>query len=150
MTTRIKVGMADIKVVAAPGVLVTLGLGSCVGIALYDEFVKVAGLAHVMLPSSRRITNNENKAKYVDTAILQLIEDMTALGAKKERLTAKLAGGAQMFAYGNNSQNTLLKIGERNVASTLEELEGLKIPVISQDTGETTEEPLNFLQIRVN
>lgn len=134
MAERIKVGMADLNVVKSPGILFTLGLGSCVGIALYDEHVKVAGLSHIMLPSSKMIKNNQNKAKFADTAILILIEKMLAMGAKKDRLKAKIAGGAQMFST-TASGNNLLKIGERNVISTLEVLDSLNIPVIGQDTG---------------
>ena len=84
MIQRVKVGMADLNTVISPGILITLGLGSCVGIALYDGQVKIAGLAHIMLPYSNLIKNNENKAKFADTAILQLVEDMIALGAKGE------------------------------------------------------------------
>ncbi|HZJ57615.1 MAG TPA: chemotaxis protein CheD [Clostridia bacterium] len=134
MIQRVKVGMADLNTVISPGVLVSLGLGSCVGIALYDGHVKVAGLAHIMLPSSTSIKNNENRAKFADTAILQLIDDMIVLGAKQNRLKAKLAGGAQMFAF-NSRDNSPLKIGERNIVSTLDVLMELKIPVIGQDTG---------------
>ncbi|NLN41711.1 MAG: chemotaxis protein CheD [Clostridiales bacterium] len=134
MIERIKVGMADLNVVKSPGILVTLGLGSCVGIALYDEHVKVAGLSHIMLPSSKMIKNNQNRAKFADTAILLLIEKMLDMGAKKDRLKAKIAGGAQMFTSATNDNN-LLKIGERNVISTLEVLDSLNIPVIAQDTG---------------
>jgi len=65
----IKVGMADLNITMAPGILTTLGLGSCVGIALYDKQNKIAGLAHIMLPSSKEIKNNENKAKFADTGI---------------------------------------------------------------------------------
>ena len=134
MIERIKVGMADLNVVKSPGILVTLGLGSCVGIALYDEHVQVAGLSHIMLPSSKMIKNNQNRAKFADTAILLLIEKMLDMGAKKDRLKAKIAGGAQMFTSATNDNN-LLKIGERNVISTLEVLDSLNIPVIAQDTG---------------
>ena len=73
---KIKVGMADLNTVKAPGILTTLGLGSCVGIALYDRYNKIAGLAHVMLPSSNEIKNNENKSKFVDTGIDLLIKMM--------------------------------------------------------------------------
>ncbi|NLI60973.1 MAG: chemotaxis protein CheD [Clostridiales bacterium] len=136
MTERIKVGMADMNVVRSPGVLVSLGLGSCVGIALYDEFRKIAGLAHIMLPSSKMIRNNENKAKFADTAIAEVIAMMTSLGANKDRLKAKIAGGAQMFASNNKASN-LLKIGERNVIASLEVLKELQIPIVGQDTGGT-------------
>jgi len=102
MIERIKVGMADFNVVKSPGILVTLGLGSCVGIALYDAQVKVAGLSHIMLPSSKQIKNNQNKAKFADTAILLLIEKMMTMGAQKDRIKAKIVGGAQMFSSINN------------------------------------------------
>lgn len=129
----IKVGMADLNIIKAPGILTTLGLGSCVGIALYDQYNKVAGLAHIMLPSSKEIKNNENKAKFADTGIETLIEKMIAEGAVYKNLTAKITGGAQMFSF--NNKNNILKIGERNVLATKEELKKLKIKIISEDTG---------------
>jgi chemotaxis protein CheD len=129
----IKVGMADLNVIKAPGVLTTLGLGSCVGIALYDKSNRIAGLAHIMLPSSKEIKNNENKAKFADTGIELLIAKMIKEGAAKERLIAKIVGGAQMFSFNNNS--SILKIGERNIQATKEKLEELNIRIISEDTG---------------
>ena len=129
----IKVGMADLNITMAPGILTTLGLGSCVGIALYDKHNKIAGLAHIMLPSSKEIKNNENKAKFADTGIDLLIEMMIKKGAKKENLTAKVTGGSQMFSFNNNS--SVLKIGERNVIATKEKLNDLNIRIISEDTG---------------
>lgn len=130
---KIKVGMADYNVVKAPGILTTLGLGSCVGIALYDKFNKVAGLAHVMLPSSKEIKNNENKAKFVDTGIELLIESLLKEGAVMKNITAKIVGGAQMFSFNNNS--SILKIGERNVLATREKLKELNIKILAEDTG---------------
>ncbi|MCL2461800.1 MAG: chemotaxis protein CheD [Defluviitaleaceae bacterium] len=130
----IVVGMADLNVAAAPGSLTTIGLGSCVGIALYDGIRKIAGLAHVMLPSSRLIQNNANAAKFADTAIIKLINDMARAGAKRESMKAKIAGGAQMFAF--NSTNEAMRIGDRNVEATLKVLGELGIPVVGTDTGE--------------
>ncbi len=130
----IKVGMADLNVIEAPGILTTLGLGSCVGIVLYDKNNKIAGLAHIMLPSSKEIKNNENKAKFADTGIEWLIEMMIKQGARKENLIAKVTGGSQMFSFNNN--NSVLKIGgERNVIATKEKLRDLNIRIISEDTG---------------
>src|SRR5690554_3920898 len=97
-----KVGMADYKAIKSTGILTTLGLGSCVGIALYDKINKVAGLAHIMLPSSLEIKNNSNKAKFADTAIEELIKEMLFLGASKKYIVAKLAGGSQMFSFDSN------------------------------------------------
>jgi chemotaxis protein CheD len=131
--TKIIVGMADLNVTKAPGMLTTLGLGSCVGIALYDPNVKVAGLAHIMLPDSTKIQNNSNVAKFADTAMAKLIQDMTRLGANKPRLRAKIAGGAQMFAL--NAKNDEMRIGDRNVEATLRLLKQYSIPLTAYEVG---------------
>ncbi len=133
MCRIIKVGMADLQSSEHPCVLTTLGLGSCVGIALYDPIKKVAGLAHIMLPSSQQARNKSNIAKFADTAITKLIEDMVAIGAVRSRIVAKLAGGAQMFSF--NDASEMLRIGARNVAASKELLSLLRIPVVSEDTG---------------
>lgn len=129
----VKVGMADLKVIKAPGILTTLGLGSCVGIALYDEVNKIAGLAHAMLPFSNEIKNNENKAKFVDTGIELLIERMVEKGALRKNIVAKVVGGSQMFSF--NIKYTVLKIGERNVMATRMKLKEMGIRIISEDVG---------------
>lgn len=129
----IKVGMADLKHTRHPGVLVTLGLGSCVGIALYDKRTKMIGLAHIMLPWSEQARNNSNKAKFADTGIKQLLDFMLESGSKKGNIVAKIAGGAQMFSF---SQATdMIRVGQRNVEATKEVLQGLGIPIVSADTG---------------
>jgi chemotaxis protein CheD len=133
MMKVVKVGMADLGVTRAPGVIITLGLGSCVGIALFDKLNKVAGLAHIMLPSSTEIKNNKNKAKFADTAIELLLKNMIDIGANKRNIHAKLAGGAQMFSF--TSQSDILKIGERNVLASKSKLKELNIPIIAEDTG---------------
>jgi chemotaxis protein CheD len=130
------VGMADLACLKSPGALTTLGLGSCVGIALYDPVAKVAGLAHCMLPDSTQIQNStSNVSKFVDTATIKLVSDMIKLGAVRERMKAKVAGGAQMFAY--SSSNESMRIGDRNVEATLKMLAQLRIPIIGRDTGDT-------------
>ena len=129
----IKVGMADYKATKLPGVLITFGLGSCVGIALYDKSTKVSGLAHVMLPSSKEIKNNSNKAKFADTGIDSLIDEMVKLGARKSNIVAKIAGGAQMFSF--SSQNDMLRIGERNAIASKEKLKEHRIRILAEDTG---------------
>ena len=134
MSEVIKVGMADLKVGKEPDILTTLGLGSCVGIALYDCTTKIGGLAHIMLPDSTQIKNNENKAKFADTAIDVLLQEMLNVGARRNRLTAKIAGGAHMFEFKN--MNDMMCIGARNIAAVLRGLEQKNIPVIAQDTGE--------------
>lgn len=130
----IKVGMADLKVCKAPDGLITLGLGSCVGIALRDPLTQVGGLAHIMLPDSKAIvTSNSNKEKFADTGIEELVRQMVAMGANKNRLVAKIAGGATMFQI--QSRSDIMKIGERNVQATIAKLKELNISLLAQDTG---------------
>ncbi|MBS4539871.1 chemotaxis protein CheD [Clostridium sp. D2Q-11] len=129
----LKVGMADLNTIKNNGTLVTLGLGSCVGIAIFDRKNKIAGLAHIMLPSSLEIKNNSNKAKFADSGIELLISKMEFIGANKHNMVAKLAGGAQMFKF--NSKADVLKIGERNVLASKSKLDELGIKIIAEDTG---------------
>lgn len=129
----VKVGMADLNIVKSPDSLTTLGLGSCVGIGLYDKVNKIAGLAHIMLPSSKEIKNNSNKPKFADSGIEELVGLMVKNGANRSSLVAKIAGGSQMFNF--NSNNDILRIGERNVNATKEKLSELKIRIIAEDTG---------------
>ena len=133
MAEMIKVGMADLKICHAPDALTTLGLGSCVGIALYDSISRIAGLAHIMLPDSTQVRQNQNKAKFADTGIDLLIETMVKAGANRKMLTAKIAGGAQMFAFSGNSD--MLRVGERNVSAVKGKLASLGIRILSEDTG---------------
>ncbi|NLV35177.1 MAG: chemotaxis protein CheD [Clostridiaceae bacterium] len=133
MDNIIKVGMADLRSSRHPCRLTTLGLGSCVGIALYDPGRKVVGLAHIMLPSSQQARNNSNIAKFADTATYKLVEDMVSLGAVKSHIVAKLAGGAQMFSFNDTSE--MLRIGARNVTASKEILKQLNIPILAEDTG---------------
>ncbi len=133
MSEMIKVGMADSNVCISPNAITTLGLGSCVGIVLYDPVRKIAGMVHVMLPDSTKIINNENKAKFADTGIDLLINQMLSIGAERRSLVAKIAGGAQMFAFGAN--NDMMRIGDRNVEATKLKLQQLGISLKAEDTG---------------
>ncbi len=133
MRDLIKVGMADLKVIKHPGVLTTLGLGSCVGICLFDPVTKVTGMAHIMLPSSQAIRNNTNAAKFADTAIDLMLSEMQKLGADKNRLICKIAGGAQMFSF--QSKNDMMKIGERNAEAVREIMKSHRIAIKADDTG---------------
>lgn len=133
MGVMIKVGMADLNICAAPDSITTLGLGSCVGIILFDSIKKVAGMVHIMLPDSTKIKNNDNLAKFADTGIEALIEKLVRAGANKTRLVAKIAGGAQMFAFSSN--NDMLRIGERNIEASKLKLKSLGIRLLAEDTG---------------
>lgn len=133
MSEIIKVGMADLKTCKSPDGVTTLGLGSCVGIAIRDPIAKVGGLAHVMLPDSTQIENNSNKFKFADTGIEELVKQIIALGGNKSRFEAKIAGGAQMFAFQNKSD--MVRVGERNVEASKKKLKEMGIPIKAEDTG---------------
>ncbi|MBE5925863.1 MAG: chemotaxis protein CheD [Lachnospiraceae bacterium] len=134
MCETIKVGMADLNVCKEPDQLITLGLGSCVGIVLYDTSTKISGMVHVMLPDSTKIKNNENKAKFADTGIQELLNNMLELGAMRSKIVAKIAGGAHMFTFGACT-GEFMQVGERNVAAAKEILNSLKIDILAEDTG---------------
>ena len=127
------VGMADSAVAKKPAKITTLGLGSCVGIAMYDKRSYVGGMVHIMLPSVENARSKDNLAKFADTGIPHLLDCMLAEGANKSGIKAKIAGGARMFSFSSNAQ---LNIGERNVIATKEVLRQLRIPIIAEDTGE--------------
>lgn len=129
----IKVGMADLNIVKKGDMITTLGLGSCVGVVLYDPTSKTAGMVHVMLPDSSKIKNNSNRAKFADTGIDYLIELLEKEGIKRNKLLAKIAGGAQMFKF--SSQSEMLKVGDRNVEGVKNRLKELGIKIVASDTG---------------
>jgi len=133
MDNVIKVGMADMNVASCPDALTTLGLGSCIGLCLYDSVAKVAGMVHIMLPYSSNGLGENNPAKYADTGIPLLIDKMEKKGAIKNRINAKMAGGAQMFGF--KPENDIIQIGKKNVAATKELLYNLNIKIIAEDTG---------------
>ena len=91
MASTIKVSMADLKVAKAPDSLTTLGLGSCIGLTLYDPASKIGGLVHYMLPDSTKLRNNTNIAKFGDTGIRELYNQMIKNGANPRRMVAKIA-----------------------------------------------------------
>lgn len=128
----IVVGMADSAVAKSPEKLTTLGLGSCIGITLYDPHVKVGGLVHIMLPNIKQARAKDNPAKFADAGILSLIDEMVECGALKRRMWAKIAGGAHMFSFSGNEH---MKIGKRNIEETKLVLSELNIPLIAEDTG---------------
>lgn len=133
MGAVIKVGMADLKTGRAPDILTTLGLGSCIGIALWDPTTKIGGLAHVMLPDSTKIRNNSNIAKFADTGIAELVRQMEVMGAPRKRLVAKIAGGARMFEVSGTT--SVGNVGEKNALASKKKLRELGIRIVAEDTG---------------
>ena len=133
VSTEIKVGIADLNIVLDPGAIMTIGLGSCIGIALYDAINKVAGLAHIMLPDSTQFKSNTNPMKFADLAIPMLIDKMEKQGCNKRNLTAKIAGGASMFNFSDKS--IISDIGKRNGEAVKKTLKDEAIRIIAEETG---------------
>lgn len=132
MIETVRVGMAEYKAARSPAILISLGLGSCVGVALYESTKKIGGLAHIMLPDSDLSSKKDfNPGKFADTAIEMLIQDMVSIGVDPKRLTGKIAGGAQMFQI--KSDNPIMQIGRRNVEAVKSKLATLNIGIISED-----------------
>lgn len=143
MSEVVKVGMADLNIVSAPNTIRTSGLGSCVGVVLYDEYTTVAGMAHIMLPDSKMgKTGTINVAKYADTAIDELIRRLELAGARVRCLKAKIAGGAQMFTF--SSSNEMMRIGPRNVDAVKQKLKELQIPIVAEDVGGASGRTIEF------
>jgi chemotaxis protein CheD len=134
MVQPIHVGMADLVVSRHPATLVTLGLGSCIGLVVYDQMSKMAGMVHIMLPDSREVKNIPKPGKFADTAVPLLLEELAKLGANKSQLRAKMAGGAQMFSM-PGKDSAIFAVGARNVEATTKMLAAAGIRIVASDTG---------------
>jgi chemotaxis protein CheD len=130
---EIRVGISDMNTAFSPDKLYTVGLGSCVGIVLYDKELKLGGMAHIMLPDSRQFSDVCKPLKFADLAIPLLLEDMQNLGSKKQNVIAKIAGGASMFNFADKKMN--MDIGKRNSAAVKQILDSMRIPLIREDVG---------------
>ena len=126
------VGIADYKIIKSPDQIMTVGLGSCCGVVIYDEINKIAGLVHILLSESKSDKTLTNRAKFADTGITLLYEELRKKGANPKFMKAKMAGGAHMFNF-NNSNSNAPTIGEKNVKACKETLFKLRIPIISSD-----------------
>lgn len=132
MSEALVVGISDMKITRSPQELISYALGSCVGICIIDKEKKIAGMLHIMLPSSS-IGNIDNLFKFADTGIPEMVKKMESLGCLRQHMRAKIAGGAKMFEI--KSTSSIGNIGERNVIATKEILNKLNIKLISQDVG---------------
>ena len=131
---EVRVKVADYAVRRGPHVIATIGLGSCVAIALYDRDSQVGGLAHILLPSQAMSRETSNPAKFPETIVPLMLREMRQLGASATaRISAKIVGGASMF--GQLVSGTGINVGERNVTATREVLAAAGIPIIAEDTG---------------
>lgn len=131
MSDRLKVGISDYKVSEAPKEIITLGLGSCVGIALYDKTSKRGGLSHIMLPDSTAFKNNIKIPKFADLAIPEMAKEIKR-GRRPTGLVAKIAGGASMFNFTDNINGN---IGQRNIEAVEKILRDMNIPILGKNVG---------------
>jgi chemotaxis protein CheD len=127
------VRVADLRVGVENDVLVTLGLGSCVAILLHDAEARVGGLAHVLLPSPALARLDSNPAKFPQSAVPRLMELMVADGANPRRITARLAGGASMFAA--LAPPGTIQMGERNLVAARQVLRNHNVPLVGEAVG---------------
>jgi chemotaxis protein CheD len=130
---EIIVRVADLQVGGAGDLLVTVGLGSCIAIVLHDRLARVGGLAHVLLPSPALSRCDGNPAKTPQTAVPRLLELMAKRGASPRRVTARLVGGASMFAA--LSPPGTIQMGERNVVASRQVLNSHAIPLVGEAVG---------------
>jgi chemotaxis protein CheD len=127
------VNIAEFEIVNNPKVIETRSLGSCVAIVLYDVSTRTTGLAHIMLPDSKKVNVGGKPGKYVDVAITTMLNRMLALGINKVNIVAKIAGGACMFS--GLSVSDFMNIGLRNVSAIKTVLKELGIKLVAEDTG---------------
>jgi chemotaxis protein CheD len=126
------VRIANHAVARGSGRLVTIGLGSCVAIAMHDARFRVAGLAHVLLPDPSVARDATNPARFASTAVPLLLQEMRAMGAAGA-ITAKIAGGAALF--GALLGSTGGQMGSRNVAAARAALAAAGIRLVAEETG---------------
>jgi chemotaxis protein CheD len=131
--TTLRVKVADFAVGRnGDTVIATVGLGSCVAIALYDPATRVGALAHVLLPTESMARNTTNRAKFPGAAVPMLLAEMQGLGCNSG-VAARLVGGASMFA--SLLPTGGVNIGERNVAASRAALAAAGVPVLAEDVG---------------
>lgn len=130
MLSMVTVNISDMKIAGDLDTLVTYALGSCVGICLFDPIRKIGALGHIMLPN--KTESSDNLFKFADTCIPVMLDGMQKLGCSKTAITAKIAGGAQMFQIGDSS---IGNIGARNVRAVKETLALCGVRMIGEDTG---------------
>lgn len=136
------IGVAEHKIAQSPDKLVTLGLGSCIGLVLYDPVVKIGGLVHIMLPTASMRTTVTNRFKFADTAVTDMLDLLVKAGASRPRLRAKFAGGAHMFKTSGTVD--IMNVGQRNIAMCHKMLEENRIKIDGEDTGGNSGRSIEF------
>lgn len=141
--SSLPVGLGEIKVSREPdAVLVAYGLGSCVGVGVYDPVARVAGLLHAVLPERTNGTDALSP-KYVDSGIRALLKEVERLGATRRNLIIRIAGGANMLQAPGFKQT--FNIGDRNVTATRTTLATLGLPIKAEAVGGQTGRTVRLL-----
>ncbi len=142
MSEMVRVGMAEYKLCCSPQKISTVGLGSCVGVVLYDSAAKICGMAHIMMPDSTKATKISNRMKFADTCIQDMYGDLIRAGANPRRLIAKMAGGAKMFDHRGGME--CLDIGRQNEEAVRKVLLKWEIPIVCEDVGKNYGRTIEF------
>jgi len=128
-----RVRMGEFLVREAPAHLAIYGLGSCVAIFVYETEKRIAGLGHVLLPAPAAGSPRGPAGKYADTAIAAIVGQILEIGGRRDKLMAKVAGGAHMFGASPVADRETL--GERNIRAALEGLRCNGLEVAGMDIG---------------
>jgi chemotaxis protein CheD len=132
-STQSLVGIGEIQAVQGEATFICIGLGSCIGLYVFDSTAGVSAMAHFMLPKAFDKTTSDRPAKFADTGFLALMEIVERLGGDRRRLKAILAGGAHVLQ--SRTINSQLEFGVRNTRTVKDMLTEYGIEVIAEDTG---------------
>jgi chemotaxis protein CheD len=131
--TSVIVTMGEMRVSSDENTILTcLGLGSCIGLAIYDPSSHLGGLAHIVLPSSVG-SNPGGLGRYAGAAVPGLIDEMASMGANRQKMVARIVGGAQMSV--SKGLSDVFKTGQRNAEATVEALADVQLRLKARDTG---------------
>jgi chemotaxis protein CheD len=139
----VEVGMGSLFMSAAPTVLTTGGIGSCVAVCLFHAATKQGGMAHVMLPNRTQTDGELTEAdlRYADAAIAVMMQRFIDQGVNPAHVVAKLAGGASMFP---DVQGRSVRVGEKNVEAIKAQLEVVGTRVVAEDIGGSVGRAVSF------
>ncbi|MFH0790286.1 MAG: chemotaxis protein CheD [Candidatus Omnitrophota bacterium] len=129
----IEINMADMKIAEAPAKLITRGLGSCLGIVIYNPVKKIGGMAHPMLPDINHAKIQSNPHRFVNSVIIKMVDELERKAGSRANLITKLFGGAHMFNF--IAGDSILNVGERNIVMAKAILNELGIKILAEDTG---------------
>lgn len=129
----IEVNMAAMEISQVPSRLITRGLGSCLGVTLYDPSKKIGGMAHPMLPDIEKARIRSNPSRFVNSAIKQMIEELEKKGCIRNQIVAKLFGGAHMFGF--ITTDSILNVGQKNIEMAQAILKESDIKILAQEIG---------------